>query len=209
MRFFQKAIIFTFCLCVINFPAKLYAQNSLMEPSTEKSFPAEVKLTYNAKEYTLHCTGLAVRKKFFFKVYGMAHYIEGMNTIKNEKEAYPIILTDGTAKQIMMSFARDVDAKSMRDAYKDGFKENTKEADRKELQPLIDQFLGYFTKDVKENDQFIFRWMPDGTIVVIINEEEKPAISSKLFARTLWSIWFGEDSVVDREDLVERMIEKH
>lgn len=207
MRLFQIAICFTLCLFVLAFSAK--SQDSISEPSTEKSFPAEVKLTYNAKEYILHCTGLAVRKKFFFKVYGMAHYIEGMNTIKNEKEAYPLILTDGKAKQIMMSFARDVDAKSMRDAYHDGFKENTKEADRKELQPLIDQFLGYFTKDVKENDQFVFRWIPGGTIVVIINEEEKPIITDKTFARTLWLIWLGEDSVVDREDLVARMIGKN
>jgi len=180
-----------------------------MEPSTEKSFPAEVKLTYNAKDYTLYCTGLAVRKKFFFKVYGIAHYIEGKDLIKNENEAYAAILTDGKTKQITMIFARDVDAKSIRDAYQDGFKENTKEADRKELQPLIDQFLGYFKKDVKENDQFVFRWMPDGTIVVIINEEEKPAITSKTFAQALWSIWLGEDSVVDREDLVARMLGKN
>lgn len=207
MRLFRIA----YCLacCVLQFLVPANSQNLITEPSTEKSFPAEVKLTYNAKEYILHCTGLAVRKKFFFKVYGMAHYIEGMNTIKKEKEAYPVILADGMAKQIMMIFARDVDAKSMRDAYKDGFKENTSEAELKELQPLIDKFLGYFTKDVKENDRFVFRWMPDGTIVVLINEEEKQAITSELFARTLWSFWFGEDSVVDREDLVARMIGKN
>jgi hypothetical protein len=79
----------------------------------------------------------------------------------------------------------------------------------KELKSLIDKFLGFFTKDVKENDSFVYRWMPDGNLITIINNEEKPVISSSLFARTLWSIWFGEDSVVDREDLVARMIGKN
>jgi hypothetical protein len=206
MRFCRTTIFLIICLCIINFP--VIAQNSLKEPSTEKSFPSEIKFTYNAKEYSLQCTGLAVRKKFFFKVYGMAHYIEGINTVNNKNEAYSTIIAEGKAKEIMMVFVRNVDVKSIRDTYNEGFKNNTSDAELKEIQPLIEIFLGYFSKDVKENDRFVFRWIPDGTIVVIINDEEKPAITNKLFARTLWSIWFGEDSVVDREDLVGRMISK-
>jgi hypothetical protein len=39
-----------------------------------------------------------------------------------------------------------------------------------------------------------------------VQGEEKPAISSPLFARVLWSIWLGEDAIVDREDLVSRCV---
>jgi Chalcone isomerase-like len=139
----------------------------------------------------------------------MAHYIEGMNPVKNEDEAYSAILSEGRAKQIIMTFVRNVDAKTICNTYNEGFKNNASEAEYKELKPLIDKFLGYFTKDVKENDQFLYKWTPDGNVIAVINNEEKPAISGKLFARTLWSIWFGKDSVVDREDLVARMIGKN
>jgi len=204
MRLLKIAIWTAFSISLFSVPGN--SQNYLTEPSTEKDFPAEVKFTYGSGEYSLSCTGLAVRKKFFFKVYGMAHYIEGMIKVKSEDVAYPAVLTEGKAKQIIMTFVRNVDAKTVRETYNEGFRNNSSAAEYNEMKSLVDSFLGYFSKDVKENDTFIFRWLPDGSVVVIINNEEKPAITGSLFARTLWSIWLGEDSVVDREDLVSRMI---
>jgi hypothetical protein len=43
---------------------------------------------------------------------------------------------------------------------------------------------------------------------VIVQGEEKPAITSQPFARALWSIWFGKGSIVDRDDLVAMMTAK-
>ena len=72
------------------------------------------------------------------------------------------------------------------------------------MQSQVDQFVGYFAKEVNENDQYVLRWLPGGVVIAIVQGEEKPAITGELFARTLWSIWFGEDSIVDRDDLVSR-----
>ena len=71
--------------------------------------------------------------------------------------------------------------------------------------PLVDEFVGFFAKEVKENQQLILRWLPGGIVVATITGEEMPAITSPLFARVLWSIWFGKDSIVDRDDLVARI----
>ncbi len=164
-----------------------------------------VSFSYNNTDYSLQLTGVAVRKKMVFKVYGMAHYMQEPQKL-SEEAAYKAILTDGKAKQITMNFARDVDKQKIQDTYRDGFKENVSAEDFKKIQSAIDQYVGFFSKDVKENDQFVIRWLPGGTITAIVQGEQKPAITNPVFAQTLWTIWFGEDSIVDREDLVSRII---
>ncbi len=187
--------------------ARTLAQDQVREPSTGKSFPARVTFAYSGKDYNLKITGVAVRKKFVFKVYGIAHYMEDAAKLE-EADAFKAILTDGKAKQITMDFARDVDPGSIKSAYTDGFKEHSTAQELQKIQPFIDQFLGYFARDVKENEQFILRWLPGGTVLTIIYGEEKPAITNETFARTLWSIWFGEDSIVDRDDLIAKVVGK-
>ena len=122
--------------------ASLQGQEMVKEPSTGKSFPAAVSVAYNGVTYPLSLTGVTVRKKMIFKVYGMAHYIQ--DPVRGKKDAVLNAMTvDGKAKMIVMDFARDVDA----------------------------------------------------------------AITNQQFARVLWSIWFGQNSIVDREDLVDRIVD--
>jgi hypothetical protein len=191
--------------CIVLFCQFGFAQDMVKEPSTGKMFPATVKVTHEGKDYTLKLTGVAVRKKVVFKVYGLAHYMQDpVNT--NEEGAYKAALTDGKAKQLTLDFARDVDAQSIKNAYRDGFKENATAEELKKIQPMIDQLLGYFTTEVKENQKFVLRWLPDGIVLVNVAGEEKPPLKDATFARVFWSIWLGEDSIVDREDLVQKMI---
>lgn len=204
----MKKYTLVIILLILMFPLLAISQETVKEPSTGKVFPAEVKFTHEGKEYVLAATGLTVRKKVIFKVYGMVHYMEGVPQVANEDEAFNAVLTDRKAKQITLDFARDVDAAKIKEAYADGFKEHTSPEDLQTIQPLIDQFIGFFTKDVKEKEQFVFRWLPGGSIIAIVQGEEKPVITNGLFAQALWSIWFGKGSIVDRSDLIERMLKK-
>jgi hypothetical protein len=180
------------------------SQETITEPSTEKSFPASVTFTLEGKEYALHATGTAVRKKLLFKVYGMVHYMQ--DPVPGPKETlFKEILTDGKAKQITMNFAREVTPKQITDAYRDGFKENATKEELASVQPVLEKFLGYFTQPVKENDLFTLRWVPGGKIVPIIQGKEHEALVNPTFARILWSIWFGPESIVDRDDLVAKL----
>jgi len=180
------------------------AQEMVTEPSTGKKFPTVQSFSAGGKEYTMQLTGVAVRKKVIFKVYGMAHHMEnpaGGTRAGVIKDA----LTDGKAKQITMVFVRDVDASSIQNAYRNGFKENASKQELPQIQALIERFVGNFTSEVKENDVFILRWLPGGTIIPVIKGEEKEPITSQVFARVLWTIWFGDDSIVDPDDLVDRV----
>jgi len=180
------------------------AQETAKEASTGKNFPVVAHYSYHGTDFTMSLTGLTVRKKFVFKVYGMAHYAQDPPRGKKE-ELLKAMIVDGTAKQISMDFARDVDATKIREAYADGFKENATADELKAIQPFVDQFTGYFTKEVKENEQFVLRWLPGGVLIATIAGEEKPAIINTTFARVLWTIWFGPDSIVDRDELVGRL----
>lgn len=206
MKSFLKSI-FVIAVFSIGLTVSLTAQDMVEESSTDKKFPREVTFSYDGTEYSLTVTGLAVRKKFIFKVYGIAHYMQDPQKMSKE-EAFQAILTNDKAKQITMDFSRDVGADKIQGAYYDGFKKIANREEFAEIKPLVDQFVGFFDKEVKENEQYILRWLPGGTVISIVQGEEKPAISSETFARVLWSIWLGEDSIVDRDNLVEMMVAK-
>jgi hypothetical protein len=181
----------------------LRGQETVKESSTGKTFPTTITVAHEGKNLSLALTGTTVRKKIIVKVYGMAHYMQDPPSGK-PKDLCAAILTDGKAKQLTMEFVRDVTVNQIRGAYHDGFEENATKDEMKAIAPLVEKFLGYFTNEVKENDRFILRWLPGGVIQAQVQGTEKPAITDPTFARVLWSIWFGEDSIVDREDLVSR-----
>lgn len=197
----MKSILCLICIFALSVSN---AQETAKEPSTEKNFPVEVKFQAGGKDYAVGLTGLAVRKKFFFKVYGIAHYLQDAGTMSKD-DAFKECLADGKAKQITMDFARDVDVKNITNSYNEAFQENATKEELAKVQPLLTQFLGYFSNEVKENQQYVFRWLPGGTVVATVQGEEKPAITDPTFARLLWSIWLGPKSVVDRDDLVSRI----
>ncbi|MGB2957619.1 MAG: chalcone isomerase family protein [Bacteroidota bacterium] len=193
--------IFSLPLFLIVLSAVSPAQDVVIEESTEKEFLREVTLSHDSTEYTLTATGTTVRKKFFFKVYGMVHYMEDPQSGSVE-EVIQSVLTEEKAKQIVMDFSRDVGGHQIQDAYRDGFKENATEEELKTIQADVDSFVNYYSAEIKENDQLLLRWLPGGTVVAIIKGEEQPPITNPTFARVLWTIWFGPDSIVDPEELV-------
>jgi len=55
---------------------------------------------------------------------------------------------------------------------------------------------------IRKKDRAIFRWLAGGTVISLFNGKEIATVRSTTFAKALWSIWFGEHSVVDPETLM-------
>ena len=177
------------------------SQDSLVESSTEKHFPVMVTFTHGDTTYTLRATGSTVRKKLFFKVYAVVHYIDG--TLTGPVEArLEEVLRDGRAKELVLDFARDVGSTQIQDAFKDGFAANATAEESAAIGPSVAKFIAFFDREITENSQLTFRWLPGGIVLTEAYGESQNPVTDTAFARVLWSIWFGEDSIVDPEELV-------
>lgn len=181
------------------------AQDEVEEPSTERRFPVSVSFESGGETWDLQLTGLAVRKKFMFKVYGMAHYMDAAG-FDSRESAFAAAMSDERAKQITMVFVRDVEAKKIQDAYRDGFRKNASGEEFAEIEGLVENFAGYYQKDVTKGDRYVLRWLPGGVVESMIHGIENEPIANVTFATVLWRIWLGKDSIVDRDRLVEKAV---
>ena len=188
-----------FCLIT----AQCAAEDTIKDPATGKTFPATVSFQVDGKDTSLQATGISVRKKFFVKVYSVAHYMENPASVK-EGNIYENILNSNQPKELLSIWVRNADQKKVVDGYRESFGKVLSSDDLAKLKPEIDNYLSFFG-DVKTNDKHVLRWMPDGTITVEINDTLKGEIKNPAFAKALWSIWFGQKSVVSRDQLVARI----
>jgi hypothetical protein len=183
------------------------AQNTVEERSTGVRFPETVSFQHGDDEYTLQITGVALRKKFFVKVYGIAHYWNaGSAGIHDKDDAFAAALSDEYAKQITMEFVRDVEAKKIEDAFREGFKKMASKEEWTEISSLVDRFLANFHGGAEPGKRYVLRWLPGGIVTAFIHGEESDPIESVTFATALWRIWLAKGSIVDRERLVEMAV---
>lgn len=174
----------------------------IVDQSTGASFPDQVTISYKDKEHILKATGVATRKKFFVRVYSIAHYMEDSNTLPSGTDKFTAVLNSPKIKQLISKWDRSVNQKRVVDAYRESFKKTLSSSEYSALQTDIDTYLSYFGS-VNKGDNYTLTWFPDGMLTVEINGEEKGVIQNPQFARALWGIWVGPKSVVSRNELIK------
>lgn len=186
-------LVFGACMCA----GLAFAADTVMDNSTNVNFPKEVTFDANGKQYVLEATGVSTRKKFIVKVYSIASYLQ-KGAAGNRIQA---ILSDDNAKQLTMKWVYDVTPRQIVDAFDESFHKvlgTQYDLQRKD----INTFLQFFTEKADKGDEFVFRWIPGGTVEVMINGKKVGQVVGVPFAKALWEIWFGEKSVVDRNALM-------
>lgn len=158
-------------------------------------FPEQVAVSDGDREVSLDKTGEAERHKFFFHVYNMAHYSESPCESDN-------LLSDGETRSIRIEFSRDISCDRIRDDFWSTMRDRHSRAEMALIAPTLEEFCAPIQGEVKEGDDFELVWWPGGRIVSYFNGRELSRVENEAFARALWAIWFGEDSVVDRNDLL-------
>jgi len=177
------------------------AQEALREQATGAEFPATVAFEHAGRAYALRATGLAVRRVAFFKVYGMAHYADTSSAVSNE-EMLDWVLTESAAKQVTMHFARDIAGPKISDSLVKSLRRNASEETLRTAAPAIEQFATAVRHDVRAGQRFTVRWLPGGVTVCMLDGEEVLVMHNASFALALWSMWFGDRAVVDRNSLL-------
>jgi hypothetical protein len=188
-------------MLILLFTANIYSMEETVQDNiTGISFPKKISFDHEGKNYSLDVTGIATRTKLIVKVYSIAHYMEPMSNEKAKGDIFEQILDSKKAKQFTTVWLRNIEADKIISGYIESF-EKVLGPNTSSMQKQIDQYLSFFG-GVHANDQHIIRWIPDGSIVVYINKEKKGVIKDEKFARVLWSVWFGKNSVVKRDNLV-------
>ncbi len=200
MKFLSLGLVFlSFTLCGVG-----NAQQTIQDSSTGELFPQEINFESKGQSIKLDATGVATRKKLIIKVYSIAHYIQDASSF-SKTNFFQEVLKDGKAKQFTMKWVRNVPVDKVTEAYHDSFKNVLGGKETPKLTEEINTFISYFNQEAKKGDEYVLRWLPGGIIEVILNGKKAGSVEDVDFAKALWSIWFGENSVVNRDQLISQL----
>jgi hypothetical protein len=129
--------------------------------------------------------GMALRKKFIFKV-----YVAGLYLPKKESDAKKILAAD-TPRRGVMHFVRDVGAGKINGGWMDGLEDNTPNASaelKKQFKTLCD-----YMEDIKDGERIAFTYTPGKGTNVEVKGKSKGVIEGKAFSDALFACWIGPD----------------
>lgn len=129
--------------------------------------------------------GMALRKKFIFKV-----YVAGLYIPQKETDAEKILKAD-QMRRCVMHWLRSVDKGKINGGWYDGLKDNTPNHSP-ELKKQFDTLAGMM-EDVKEGHLIVFTYMPGKGTEVSVKGNVKGVIEGKAFADALFACWIGPD----------------
>lgn len=183
--------------CLITALATIVGQEHFQDLNSGKTFPKEVTVAFHDKNYILSATGASTRKKFIVKVYSIASYIENPSTEKGIEQMF-----DPTkAKQLTQIFMQNIDKQKVTNVLNESLSKNISIEQKSTLKPVVNEFLSFYTS-VKTNDTHELRWFPGGVVELYINGNKAGSVTSEEFAVVLWKIWLGNNSIVNRNEMV-------
>ena len=131
----------------------------------------------------LWLNGIALREKFVFDVYVAALYLPEKS---NDAGA---ILANDTPRMMIMHFLRDVEAKSINEAWFEGLEANVENVTQ-ELKAKFEQ-LAKMMVDIKENESMGFTYSPTTGTEIMIAGKSMGGIPGKDFADAILATWIG------------------
>lgn len=132
----------------------------------------------------LRLNGAGLRKRAWIEVYVGALYL-----VEPSKDAAAIIESD-QPKRVRMVFLRNVDRKSIMEAFEDGFDKNSpsEAAEMKKLLPQIAPAVG----DLKKGQDLVVTYVP-GKGTTVAGPGGVATVPGKPFADALFRNWLGKN----------------
>jgi hypothetical protein len=127
--------------------------------------------------------GLALRKKFFIKV-----YVAGLYLPAKEHSAARVLAAD-TPRRMLFHFLYGVSAKQMCDAWDEGLADNTPQAGP-EVKAAFRTLCGYM-EDIPKGNEMALTYLPGQGTRVEVNGKVKGTIPAKPTADAILATWIG------------------
>lgn len=168
---------------------------------TGSDFPSHIHISKDEHIFILDKTGSTEKDG----LYAIAHYLQGAMDAP-ERVILVQIFTDGDVKEFLIDWKQNLTSKQLQKEFKNSFSKALFKAEIQENKAHIDTFLGFFDEDVKIGDQMRILWMPKGELQVLYGTTQKGKIESIPFAKAVWKIWLGQNSIVQKSLLVDEYI---
>ena len=169
--------------------------------SETPDFPNQILLTKNNLVYILDKTG-SVEKN---ELYSIAHYLQGAIE-EQEKVIFVHIFTDGEVKEFLIEWKKNFTSQELQEEFATSFEKALNHSEYQDNLSTIETFLHFFDHDVKSGEQTKIFWMANGDLQVFYGSTLKGKIKSIPFAKAVWKIWLGKNSVVQKTLLIDSYI---
>jgi len=157
----------------------------------------DVPDTINAGGAALKLNGGGTRMKVVIKVYVGGLYLKSPSTSAKE------VIEADEPMAIWLKFVRNVDKKSIIDAWDTGFA-NADNQGYGTSRSKISQFNGVFSSDVEKNGIYEVVYVPGEGTTVSIDGVQKAKISGHDFKQAVFAIWLG--NIPADENLKKKML---
>ena len=139
--------------------------------------------TATVGEQNLVLNGMAIRKKFFVKV-----YVAGLYLGEKSTSAEAVLGADAPRRGVMQ-FVYGVGKGKVCEGWDEGLEANTPNASA-ELKKQFETLCSYM-EDVKDGDQVVFTYVPESGTEIAVKGASKGTIPGKAFADALFGCWIG------------------
>ncbi|MDP9122462.1 MAG: chalcone isomerase family protein [Acidobacteriota bacterium] len=134
---------------------------------------------------SLALNGLALRKKFFVKV-----YVAGLYLATKETAAARILAADAP-RRMVLHFVYSVSAAQMCDAWKEGLDKNVPRAEAEVRKGFTT--LCAWMEPIEKGNELVLTYVPGTGTQVQINGKQKGTLPGKPTADAIVSTWIGPD----------------
>ena len=140
----------------------------------------------------LQLNGAGIRTRLFFKVYVGALYLP-----ERKSSATEVLALRG-ARRVSMTLLRDLTARQIIDAFEEGFRANSSEAELAALKDQLGAFIAAINEigDAKERTVITFDFLPEsGTRLSADGAARGKPVPGEDFYVALLKIWLGDRPV--------------
>ncbi|WP_334048698.1 chalcone isomerase family protein [Alteromonas gracilis] len=194
-RVFSFLVMSCFSLSVVATTDSSYTRSDLSE-NTVINIPGVLSLS-----------GTTIKKRFFFNVYRLSHFMEKpKGDFPTKDSLITFILNANTQQRIELEFLRNVTREQIEEALMQGIEQNNADSDLSKIKQDIQRLSSGFQDEVEKHSTLTLSRLPSDKLSVFFNNNLVVETENKALADALWSIWFGKDPIVNTEDLVQNIL---
>jgi len=168
---------------------------------------AESSSQFSQQSKPLAFSGSTVRKRFFFSIYKISHYMAWPDKKSDDAgELIDLISAGEFPQRVEIDFLREVSREQVKEALIDGIEQNNPSIDLAGIESDIDRLSKGFDNDITEESSLILSRSDSSKLTVYFDKKKIIETDNRELTDALWSIWFGRNPIVDSEALIANQL---